>query len=186
MECSRCHHEKLQVAFAIFRTRSGEIRRRGICQACRGLYATENFEHLQEWRRTYNKKNRTAKRERDALRRAETKAYVDNLKTSTPCADCKRWFAAVCMDFDHVRGAKIKNIATMVASAYKLNLIKIEIAKCEIVCACCHRLRTQARNENLAPTASQRNAKEPEQAYTPLVHELSPCTSDADLPQCRS
>lgn len=76
------------------------------------------------------------------------KEYVNSVKTA-PCMDCGRTFPPVCMDLDHVRGGKISNIASMVSSGYKLDLIKAEVAKCEVVCACCHRLRTTARKENI-------------------------------------
>ena len=51
------------------------------------------------------------------------------------------------MDFDRVRGGKIKNIAVLFSAAYKLDLIIEEIAKCEVVCSNCHRIRTKNRNQ---------------------------------------
>lgn len=153
MECSKCGTEKEKGAFATYRTRSGEVRRRGICQVCRDLYATENFTRLQAWRKDYNQKNRTKKQIRDYAVRAETKAWVDQLKSTTPCADCGGNFHPVAMDFDHI-GPKLGNIASMVGSGYKLPLIKAEIAKCEVVCANCHRIRTHLRGENRAPSGA--------------------------------
>ncbi len=57
------------------------------------------------------------------------------------------------MDFDHL-GAKTKSVAMMVAQSYKLELILEEIKKCEVVCACCHRIRTERRKQNFAPSFS--------------------------------
>jgi hypothetical protein len=45
------------------------------------------------------------------------------------------------MDFDHVRGKKTKNLSAMV-SHFGMEAIKAEIAKCDVVCANCHRERT--------------------------------------------
>lgn len=59
------------------------------------------------------------------------------------------------MDFDHANGGKSGNVARMVSCGYKLELIKEEIAKCELVCSNCHRLRTHVRGENHAPPKSQ-------------------------------
>ena len=59
-----------------------------------------------------------------------------------PCADCDCGDPRV-LEFDHVRGDKAFNLQ----SAKTKPLIKIleEILKCDVVCANCHRLRTQKR-----------------------------------------
>lgn len=68
------------------------------------------------------------------------------LKETTPCADCHRTYPFCCMDFDHREGTvKSYNVGSMVAHGYSIDLIMTEIAKCDLVCANCHRIRTQAR-----------------------------------------
>jgi hypothetical protein len=47
------------------------------------------------------------------------------------------------MDFDHVRGEKLNNVSDMVRGPTEALLS--EIAKCELVCAVCHRNRTTDR-----------------------------------------
>lgn len=141
--------------FATFKTRKGEVRRRSVCWDCRGKYAKENFERLQVYRREYHAKNKTLKQERDAERRAEMRELVDQQKDQ-PCIDCGKKWPPVAMDFDHVRGDKIMDVARMVGSAYRWELIAAEIAKCEVVCACCHRLRTAARKQNAASHSQHR------------------------------
>lgn len=69
------------------------------------------------------------------------------LKVKTPCADCKACFPAECMDFDHVRGEKVNNVGTMVAHGWSWDKIEAEIAKCDLVCANCHRTRTKNRRK---------------------------------------
>jgi len=50
------------------------------------------------------------------------------------------------MDFDHLPGEdKVKYISKMVARSWSLAKIDAEIAKCELVCANCHRIRTARR-----------------------------------------
>lgn len=49
------------------------------------------------------------------------------------------------MDFDHVRGEKAFSIA--VRYVHSLDKLFAEIEKCDIVCANCHRIRTQARRK---------------------------------------
>lgn len=49
------------------------------------------------------------------------------------------------MDFDHVRGEKFANVSKMVNTCEKLSRIEDEIAKCDLVCSNCHRIRTEKR-----------------------------------------
>jgi len=67
---------------------------------------------------------------------------VDQLKAE-PCVDCGRTFPPAAMDFDHVRGVKVANISQMLRSPRAE--LDAEIAKCELVCATCHRLRGATR-----------------------------------------
>jgi acetolactate synthase regulatory subunit len=76
----------------------------------------------------------------------EKKALIEKIKAD-PCTDCGRTFDACAMDFDHVHGDKTDNIAQMVNAAYSIETLKAEIAKCELVCACCHRVRTKVRGQ---------------------------------------
>jgi hypothetical protein len=71
------------------------------------------------------------------------KSWINDIKEATPCADCKQMFPAVCMDFDHLPGfRKFKGIAKMVQDGHTRERIEAEMAKCELVCANCHRIRT--------------------------------------------
>ena len=48
------------------------------------------------------------------------------------------------MDFDHRAGeTKAYNVGSMFAHHYSRELIEAEIAKCDLVCANCHRVRTK-------------------------------------------
>jgi hypothetical protein len=72
----------------------------------------------------------------------ELSEWVNSLKDK-PCMDCGGSFPAVCMDYDHRPGEKKKAlIAWMVSNRYSRKAILEEIAKCDLVCANCHRVRT--------------------------------------------
>jgi len=146
--CSKCGKRTNTKGFATFRTRSGEVRRRSVCKECRNQYGIDNFERLQEYRKQYNQKNKEQRIQKQSARRVAAKEYTDSCK-DVPCMDCGIKWPPVAMDFDHVRDGKVKTIASMVSQGYKIDLIKEEIAKCDIVCACCHRIRTANRNENM-------------------------------------
>jgi len=89
---------------------------------------------------------------RRAANRARIKIVVDALK-ARPCMDCGGAFDPVCMDFDHRDGEiKVGNISKMVSRA-NIDDIKTEIAKCDLVCANCHRLRTFKKRNHRTSTA---------------------------------
>ena len=88
-----------------------------------------------------HKKNVAVRR---AKIKAETKALIDTLKSSTPCKDCGIKYPPYVMNFDHLRDKKFI-ISKAMRAGYKLEIVLIEIAKCDIVCANCHRIRTQER-----------------------------------------
>ena len=64
-----------------------------------------------------------------------------------PCSDCGRRFPFYVMDFDHRdRAEKLFNIgADALRGRCSIESLKREIAKCDVVCANCHRERTHAR-----------------------------------------
>lgn len=75
------------------------------------------------------------------------RVWMTELKAA-PCTDCGGHFNAVAMDFDHVRGVKVTGISAM--WSWDRNKVLAELAKTELVCACCHRLRTEARRAQKA------------------------------------
>lgn len=80
--------------------------------------------------------------------RQKKREYVAWLKSNTPCKDCKKYYPFYVMDFDHVDGTKVANITVMTNGYRPFMQLLMEIAKCEIVCANCHRERTQKRIKN--------------------------------------
>lgn len=76
--------------------------------------------------------------------------WIDVLKAE-PCMDCGDTFPSVVMDFDHVRGQKVAGISQM--WSWGREKVLIELAKCELVCANCHRLRTQTRRNDVRRAA---------------------------------
>jgi len=66
------------------------------------------------------------------------------IKESNPCQDCGRKFPACCMDFDHRdRKSKTKEVGYLVHAGRSWQEIVRELAKCDLVCSNCHRIRTQ-------------------------------------------
>jgi hypothetical protein len=72
----------------------------------------------------------------------ESKRAIIRAAKDKPCADCGNNYPYYVMDLDHVLGDKIINVGLMVGWGYTEAEIRTEIAKCELVCANCHRERT--------------------------------------------
>lgn len=79
-----------------------------------------------------------------AKQKAHLAQYIRNIKESQPCMDCKEYYPYYVMDFDHVRGQKHANVMELIPLLSKKKIDE-EIAKCEIVCSNCHRIRTHMR-----------------------------------------
>jgi len=78
-------------------------------------------------------------------RRLEMQDRNDAMKLVLGCMDCgwNGWPRG--LDWDHVRGAKVRSVASLIANGRSWNEVVDEIAKCDLVCANCHRLRTDRR-----------------------------------------
>lgn len=67
------------------------------------------------------------------------------LKEKTPCADCGKFYHHCQMDFDHLRDKKFR-LAGGYLKRGRRKMMQ-EMAKCELVCANCHRMRTFLRRQ---------------------------------------
>lgn len=68
-----------------------------------------------------------------------------NTFKSKPCVDCHVQYPPFVMDFDHLND-KLHNISYMRRHRMAFSKIIEEIKKCDVVCANCHRIRTNNRN----------------------------------------
>jgi hypothetical protein len=87
--------------------------------------------------------------DRKRARWQEHARLLDQLR-DVPCADCGRRFPPCAMDFDH-RDPRMKRcgVTRMVGRAGAARMLA-EAAKCDIVCANCHRSRTLVRRVGLS------------------------------------
>lgn len=78
-------------------------------------------------------------------RRVASNRELITAAKSNPCTDCGKTYPPYVMDFDHVRGKKKFRLAQHM----KVGLpgLLAEIAKCDLVCANCHRERTYQRTQ---------------------------------------
>lgn len=93
----------------------------------------------------YKQRINTYKRIQINDRREETREKLINYLLNHPCVDCGNSDFRV-LEFDHIFGNKNYNISDMIG--YKWQTILSEIAKCEVVCANCHVIRTYKRDDS--------------------------------------
>lgn len=98
------------------------------------------------WKRRNPEKHKEYMRVSAAAKRKHNRDYVLSLKNK-PCIDCGNSYPPYVMDFDHVNGTKIKAISQIVQGSFVM--LVTELAKCELVCSNCHRIRTFQRRYNL-------------------------------------
>lgn len=76
---------------------------------------------------------------RTRLRRAELRAWVNGIKAEQGCERCEETDPA-CLEFHHTNeDEKEWEIGRMVTHGYRKDRIQAEVAKCEVLCANCHR-----------------------------------------------
>jgi hypothetical protein len=107
------------------------------CRVCHCSYQREYYKRHKDY---YIKlQDERVKRNRRVIRQAK----------NVGCADCGQRYPQYVMDFDHRPGeTKCFNLS-VAAGQPRLSLKKIaeEIAKCDVVCANCHRERTHQRKK---------------------------------------
>jgi hypothetical protein len=122
--CSKCKQNK---PFSEFSKKKDGYQ--GYCKSCVKIYYKGYYNSPKEKERIRKNNAALRKRKQDLIKTAK----------SVPCKDCGQTYPSYVMDFDH---KKDKNFTIATHSKYSLKQIKEEIAKCDIVCANCHRERT--------------------------------------------
>tara|TARA_R110002050_G_scaffold7274_2_gene28404 strand:+ start:9822 stop:10199 length:378 start_codon:yes stop_codon:yes gene_type:complete len=101
---------------------------------------------LAEYQRNYSRKwyheNAEKQKKKSRQRKRDMRSWYDNLKEKSNCSMCgisglgNPWM----MEFHHrEKDKKTKELSYMVSNGYGKEKLLLEIAKCDIVCANCHR-----------------------------------------------
>ena len=146
-KCYRCHETKPAEEFAWRRKHRGQ--RDSFCRPCRAAYKQEHYQANKE---RYIAQA-AARKKRLILNRM---AFLLKYFGSHPCVDCSEQDPLV-LEFDHLRDKKF-DISQALHSRSWTSIID-EIAKCEVVCANCHRRRTARRARSIKFVLIERAAK---------------------------
>jgi hypothetical protein len=131
--CPACATDKPLGCFKVKAAHADRIIHQAYCISCQRAYRQGHYR---------------ANREEYLLRKRERDRRIRKLAEEAkarPCADCGVRYAPWQMDFDHVLGKKVMRVAELVARKVSIRKLMAEIAKCEVVCANCHRNRTHFR-----------------------------------------
>jgi len=131
LTCSRCKTDKPKSEFNKLSSSNRGYQR--YCRVCARAYE-------KVWR--INNKDKTAVIAKKHRQKASE--YVRQIKDNAQCMDCKVRYPYYVMDFDHLRD---KRFSLAHRKDNHISRIKEEIAKCELVCANCHRIRTWKRKQ---------------------------------------
>jgi hypothetical protein len=124
--CGKCRRRK----------RIEEFHRRGRgrqtwCKACRRIYDVH-----------YHKRTRPVRLAQKRKQHARHIAWFRGLKAGKPCADCGGVFHPAAMSWDHLPGSGKTNDVSSLVGRHNRAAVLAEIAKCELVCANCHAVRS--------------------------------------------
>jgi len=96
--------------------------------------------------RRYYEKNKLAYFLRNKEKRERMREWLREQK-SHPCMDCGVQYDPFVMDFDHRDPVTKKYQPHQLIRLSSWSRLKAEVAKCDLVCANCHRLRTLSQIE---------------------------------------
>lgn len=131
-QCNRCGIEK-EIAEFSFRHKDRNIHR----LECKECFAPFTHKHYL--------KNKGLIYGRFVSHRRRIRQWVTELKNK-PCTDCGVVYPPAVMEFDHLpEFTKVDSISSLIADGRNIKRIKAELAKCELVCANCHSMRTVMR-----------------------------------------
>jgi hypothetical protein len=100
-------------------------------------------EKVAEYNRNFYASHREHWLEYTRKRRARNTTDLRALKLLRGCFDCGYDADADALELDHVRGVKFRAVSALTTASDAV--LAVEIAKCDVVCANCHSIRTANR-----------------------------------------
>lgn len=128
--CTKCGLDKDETDYSRRRINGPTLNQ---CKAC-----------MKDYQRAHYRSNKQQYLNRNRHYRKRVAEMIRELK-QRPCADCGQSYPPRVMDFDHREGEeKYKDVARLTGNC-SARVVLREIAKCDVVCANCHRQRTHER-----------------------------------------
>lgn len=133
MVCRKCKINKNLKKFSYENVKL--LKKHGVCKSC-----------VREYRKVYYQINKKEAKKRayfsNIKLRERNREFLWNYLLESPCVDCGEDDPVV-LEFDHIKNKKKKKeISKMVISSHSIKSIQLEIKKCVVRCANCHRRKT--------------------------------------------
>jgi hypothetical protein len=125
--CSKCKQSKDESEFHQNKTKKDGLQYN--CKECQKIIIRQHYKDNELKYKV--KAKQTDERIKELIQDAKSK----------PCMDCGKSYPSYVMDFDH-REPHLKEFNIGSYTKNGINQIRLEIAKCDVVCANCHRIRT--------------------------------------------
>lgn len=106
----------------------------------------KDIEKRREYRRKWYSQNKTSEKMHVKRRKKTIRDWLQKYKKGLKCGLCSENHPAT-IDFHHTKGKDFE-VGYMATHGYSIKRIKLELEKCEIFCANCHR-KTHYKNHNL-------------------------------------
>jgi len=130
--CARCGVAKPLSEFPIKSAKRGTYR--SYCRPCCREYGKQ---HYRNNRAAYMLRAKT----RAPIDRLRNRQFVADYLSTHPCVDCGEADPVV-LEFDHRDPADKRESIGRLIHTTTLNVVQAEIAKCDVRCGNCHRIRT--------------------------------------------
>lgn len=110
---------------------------------CANCHRIKTGENISSWRHASEPLSNDIYSSNDT-RYVRNKRSLRAYLLKNPCVDCGQTDIRV-LEFDHVHGNKSASITNLLKNAAPWSSIEAEIAKCEVRCVNCHRIKTGER-----------------------------------------
>ena len=105
----------------------------------------EQKEKQRKWSKAHYENNKQSYIDRNTKKKNEIKSYIRQYKEHRGCMDCGGKYPSYVLDLDHRDPSKKSFTPAHLYRTNSWNKMIIELEKCDVVCANCHRIRTKER-----------------------------------------
>ncbi len=130
--CTQCFVEKDIAEFPL--QNQFTLKRQSYCKDCKSIMHRNWYERNKGYQKENAKKHRIDYRQ--TLRQ-----YVLDYLSNHPCLMCGESDPVV-LEFHHARGEKETDVSVLIGRGSSLEKLQVEIEKCDVLCANCHRKLT--------------------------------------------
>jgi hypothetical protein len=124
MECTKCNIDKIESEFPF---KNKELNKRNtVCKVCQREYKRQHYHN-----------NKQAHYDRNRLTKQRLRNHVSEVREQG-CVICNEK-SKPCLEFHHLDPTQKEESVALLTSKGSINKVVLEISKCVLLCANCHR-----------------------------------------------